>query len=136
MDLGFIRGGGLNPAHARPASLPHIPVWPLLRATSAAAQAASPTAQAVAGILRGREENGDWVQELAEIFAPRSNGMIEAVRLGGSFNPMAASRLKGGRDDERGVYRGALADLQGSGAQGKPLSEIGHANAAIEGKND
>ncbi|BAV65122.1 hypothetical protein [Sphingobium cloacae] len=113
MDLGFIRGGGLSPANARPVSLPHVPVWPLLRATSAAAQAASPTAQAVAGLLRGQEGHADWVQELAEIFAPRSGGTIEAVRLGGSFNPLVASRLRGGKDDERGVYRGALADLQG-----------------------
>jgi len=112
MDLGFIRGGGLSPANARPVSLPHIPVWPLLRATSAAAQAASPTAQAVAGLLRGQEGSEDWIQELAEILAPRSDGMIGAVRLGGSFNPPVASRLGRGKDDEGGVYRGALADLQ------------------------
>ncbi|SCW64230.1 hypothetical protein SAMN02927924_01880 [Sphingobium faniae] len=113
MDLGFIRGGGLTPANAKPVNWLREPVWPLLRATSAAAQAASPTAQAVAGLLRGQEGDEDWVQELAGIFAPRSGGAIEAVRLGGSFNPLVASRLRRGRDDEGGVYCGALADLQG-----------------------
>jgi len=96
MDLSFLRSGGLKPAQARPQGRPRVPAWPFLRATSAAAQAASPTAQAVAGVLRGRDEPKDWIQELADIFAPRSDGDVEAVRLAGSFNPWAASRLKGG----------------------------------------
>ncbi len=97
MDLSFLRTGGLEPAHTRPLGRVRMPVWPFLRAATAAAQAASPTAQAVAGILRGQDEAEDWVQELAEIFAPRSGGMIEAVRLAGSFNPLVASRLARGR---------------------------------------
>lgn len=93
MDLSFIRAGGLTPANASPAGRARPPIWPLLRAATAATQAASPTAKAVAGVLRGQDERGDWVQELAGIFAPDSNGMIEAVRLAGSFNPHVASRL-------------------------------------------
>lgn len=97
MDLSFLRAGGLKPAHARPAARPHAPVWPMLRAASAAAQAASPTAQAVAGVLRGQERQEDWIQELAEIFAPRSSGMIDAVRPTGSFNPWIAEHLRVGQ---------------------------------------
>ena len=97
MDLSFLRAGGLTPASARFITRPRIPAWPFLRASSAAAQAASPTARAVADVLRGQGDKEDWVQELAEIFAPRSNGMIEAVRLAGSFNPLVASRLAGGQ---------------------------------------
>lgn len=85
----------------------------MLRAATAAAQAGSPTAQAVSGLLRGQQEAEDWIQELAEIFAPRSNGVIDAVRLAGSFNPLIASRFWWGGNDEGDVYRGALADLQG-----------------------
>lgn len=114
MDLSFLRAGGLKPASARPANRPHVPVWPMLRAASAAAQAASPTARLVAGVLRGQEQKAeDWIQDLAEIFAPRPAGMIEAARPTGSFNPLIAEHLKGGKDDEGRVYRGALADLQG-----------------------
>lgn len=98
MDLSFLRGGGLKPGSTRPADRAREPVWPFLRAATAAAQAASPTARAVAGILRGQDGNDDWVQELADIFAPRSGGTIEAVRLAGSFNPLVASRLIGGRE--------------------------------------
>lgn len=98
MDLSFLRGGGLKPGSTRPADRAREPVWPFLRAATAAAQAASPTARAVAGILRGQDGNDDWVQELADIFAPRSGGTIEAVRLAGSFNPLIASRLIGGRE--------------------------------------
>lgn len=97
MDLSFLRAGGLTPASAKTAGRPRVPVWPFLRAATAAAQAASPTALAVAGVLRGQDEPGDWVQELANIFAPRSGGMIEAVRLAGSFHPRIASRLAGGK---------------------------------------
>jgi hypothetical protein len=98
MDLSFLRAGGLKPANARPVSRPHAPVWPMLRAASAAAQAASPTARAVAGVLRGQEEKpGDWIQDLAEIFAPRPTGMIEAVRPTGSFNPLIAEHLRRGQ---------------------------------------
>ncbi|MFC3442933.1 hypothetical protein ACFOKF_17305 [Sphingobium rhizovicinum] len=98
MDLSFLRGGGLRPGASRPLSRPRIPAWPFLRAATAAAQAASPTAQAVAGVLRGQDGSEDWIQELAGIFAPRSGGKIEAVRLAGSFNPLIASRLIGDRE--------------------------------------
>lgn len=97
MDLSFIRAGGLKPAYARPVGRPHAPVWPILRAASAAAQAASPTAQAVAVVLRGQENPGDWIQELAEIFAPRSSGMIDTARGMGSFNPLIAEHLRVGQ---------------------------------------
>jgi hypothetical protein len=96
MDLSFLRTGGLKPA-VKPAGRRRVPVWPLLRAASAAAQAASPTAQAVAGVLRGQDAAGDWVQELADILAPRSGGDIDAVGLSGSFNPLVASRLRVGK---------------------------------------
>ena len=43
------------------------------------------------------QELEDWIQELAGIFAPRSSGMIEAVRLAGSFNPLIANRLAVGK---------------------------------------
>ncbi|HKY79850.1 MAG TPA: hypothetical protein VJM09_00070 [Sphingobium sp.] len=94
MDLSFLRAGGLKPANARPVSRPRAPVWPTLRAASAAAQAASPTALAMAGVLRGQERRSDWIQDLAEIFAPRSGGMIEAARPVGSFNPLIAEHLR------------------------------------------
>ncbi|HKT77475.1 MAG TPA: hypothetical protein VJQ78_12125 [Sphingobium sp.] len=74
-----------------------MPVWPMLRAASAAAQAASPTAQAVAGVLRGQEKAEDWIQDLAEIFAPRTDGMIDAARPTGSFNPLIAQHLRTGQ---------------------------------------
>lgn len=94
MDLSFIRAGGLTPANANPVGRVRAPVWPFLRAATAAVQAASPTAKAVAGVLRGQgEQRSDWVRELADIFAPDSSGMIEAVRLAGSFNPCVANRL-------------------------------------------
>lgn len=96
MDLSFLRGGGLKPAAIHPVSRLRVPAWPALRAASAAAQAASPTAKAMAGILRGQDVKADWVQELADIFAPRSGGMIEAERPAGSFNPRVANRLTGG----------------------------------------
>ncbi|SER75008.1 hypothetical protein [Sphingobium sp. YR768] len=98
MDLSFLRGGGLKPGTTRPLSRPRVPAWPFLRAATAAAQAASPTAQAVAGVLRGQDGSESWIQELAGIFAPRSSGKIEAVRLAGSFNPLVASRLAGGKE--------------------------------------
>ncbi|MFD1105099.1 hypothetical protein [Sphingobium olei] len=113
MDLSFLRGGGLKPAATLPLGRVRVPVWPFLRAATAAAQAASPTAQAVAGVLRGQDRESDWIQELAHVFAPDSSGRIEAVRLAGSFNPLIANRLIGGKEDEGGVYRGALADVQG-----------------------
>lgn len=113
MDLSFLRGGGLKPAYTIPLGRARIPAWPFLRAATAAAQAASPTALAVAGVLRGQDGDGDWIQELANIYAPRSGGRIEAVRLAGSFNPLIADRLNGGKEDEGSVYRGALADVQG-----------------------
>ena len=97
MDLSFLRTGGLKPANAWALSRPRAPAWPILRAASAAAQAASPTARAIAGVLRGQDETGDWVQELADIFAPRSSGMIDAARLTGSFNPLIAEHLKVGQ---------------------------------------
>ena len=74
-----------------------MPVWPMLRAASAAAQAASPTAQAVAGVLRGQEKAEDWIQDLSEIFAPRTDGMIDAARPTGSFNPLIAQHLRMGQ---------------------------------------
>jgi hypothetical protein len=99
MDLSFLRTGKLTAAGATPAGRMRVAVWPFLLTASAAKQAASPTAQAVAGILRGREadEKEDWVQGLADIFAPRTHGMIEADRLEGSFNPLVASRLRVGQ---------------------------------------
>ncbi|WP_176596843.1 MULTISPECIES: hypothetical protein [Sphingobium] len=97
MDLGFLRTGGLKPSFVKPSGRRRVPVWPSLRAASAAAQAASPTAQAVAGVLRGQEIEGDWVQELADILAPRSDGNIEAVGLAGSFNPLIANLLRVGQ---------------------------------------
>lgn len=99
MDLSFLRTGGLTPAHARPLGRGRVPVWPFLRAATAAAQAASPTAKAVAGSPRGQDGGDDWVQELADVFAPRSGGMIEAVRLSGSFNPVVAGRLNRGQEE-------------------------------------
>lgn len=74
-----------------------MPGWPTLRAASAAEQAASPTARAVAGVLRGQEKREDWIQDLAEIFAPRTQGMIEAARPTGSFNPLIAHHLRVGQ---------------------------------------
>ena len=94
MDLSFLRAGGLKPANARPVNRSRAPVWPMLRAASAAAQAASPTAQAVAGVLRAREQTSDWIQELAEIFAPGCDCSIEADRPSGSFNPLIAEHLR------------------------------------------
>ena len=99
MDLSFLRAGGLTPANARVTGWTRVPVWPFLRAATAAAQAASPTAKAVAGSLRGQDGGDDWVQELADVFAPRSGGMIEAVRLSGSFNPVVAGRLNRGQEE-------------------------------------
>lgn len=98
MDLSFLRGGGLKPGTLKPFSLPRVPAWSFLRAATAAAQAASPTAQAVAGVLRGQGGSNDWVEELAGVFAPGSSGKIEAVRLAGSFNPLIASRLARGQE--------------------------------------
>lgn len=112
MDLSFIRSGGLKPANAKLIGA-RVPVWPLLRAASAAAQAASPTAQAVAGIVRRPQGGNDWIQELAEILAPRSESVIDAVHLAGSFNPGVAGQLRWDKEDEGSVYRGALADVQG-----------------------
>lgn len=113
MDLGFQRSGGLRPIGIRKAGYARAPAWPYLRAASAAAQAGSPTALALTGVLRGQHAANDWIQELAEIFAARSDGMIDAVRLAGSFNPLVASCLGVGQDDEGSVYLGALADVQG-----------------------
>jgi len=98
MDLSFLRDGSLRAAGVRPSGGMRPPVWPMLRAASAAMQSTSPTARAVAGILRGRDEEEDWVQELASIFAPRSDGMIVAVRLAGSFNPLIAKRFQVGKE--------------------------------------
>ncbi len=97
MDLSFTRSGGLLAAGARPAGRTRVPAWPFLRAASAAAQAASPTAQALASVLRGQDDLEDWIQGLACIFAPRTDGMIDADRLAGSFNPLIASRLRVGQ---------------------------------------
>ncbi|MEJ7934232.1 hypothetical protein WG907_08205 [Sphingobium sp. AN558] len=97
MDLSFLRNG-IKPASIKPVGRPRVPAWPFLRAASAAAQASSPTAKAVANVLRGQDAAEDWIQELAGIFAPRSDGMIEAVRLSGSFNPLVASRLGVGQE--------------------------------------
>jgi hypothetical protein len=97
MDLSFLRTGGLKPGFVKPSGRRRVPVWPMLRAASAAAQAASPTAQAVAGILRGQDEGSDWIQELADMLAPRSDGPAEATGLAGSFNPLIAGRLKVGQ---------------------------------------
>lgn len=98
MDLGFQRSGGLRPIGIRPAGRSRAPAWPFLRAAAAAAQAGSPTAVMLTGMLRGQHDAGDWIQELAQIFAPDSDGMIDAVRLAGSFNPLVASRLLVGRE--------------------------------------
>lgn len=97
MDLSFLRTGKLTPADAIPVDRTRVPAWPFLLTASAARQAASPTAQAVAGVLRGQEEKDDWVQGLADIFAPRPGGMIDADRLAGSFNPLVADRLRVGQ---------------------------------------
>ncbi|EQB31139.1 hypothetical protein [Sphingobium ummariense] len=113
MDLSFHRSRGLRPAHARPVDRWRIPAWPFLRAVSAATQAGSPTARAVAGVLRGQDGPEDWVEELAGVFSPGSSGVIDAARLAGSFNPLIAGHSRWGKDDENGVYRGALADVQG-----------------------
>ncbi|MET0372048.1 MAG: hypothetical protein ABW039_11820 [Sphingobium sp.] len=98
MDLGFQRSGGLKPTGLRKAGFARAPAWPFLRAAAAAAQAGSPTAQALTVMLRGQHEQKDWIQELAEIFAPRSDGTIEAVGLAGSFNPLVASRFVVGQE--------------------------------------
>lgn len=112
MDLSFHRTGGLKPANAKPVAT-RAPAWPLLRAASAAAQAASPTALAVAGVLRGQEVEKDWIQELADILAPRSGGVVDTVHLSGSFNPNVAGDSGWDKEDEGNVYCGDLADLQG-----------------------
>ncbi|MGE4321884.1 MAG: hypothetical protein AB7E60_02515 [Sphingobium sp.] len=93
MDLSFLRTGGIKAAGGRPAGRTRVPAWPLLRAVSAAAQAASPTAQAVTTSLRGQDGPEDWIQDLAEILAPRSGGVIDAARFAGCFNPLIAKRL-------------------------------------------
>ena len=99
MDLSFLRTGKLTVADATPVGRMRVAVWPFLLNAPAAKQAASPTAQAMTDILRGQEANekDDWVQALADTFAPRGHGMIEADRLEGSFNPLVASRLKVGQ---------------------------------------
>ena len=97
MDLSFLRSG-IKPGGIKPVGRPRVPAWPFLRAASAAAQASSPTAKAVASVLRGQDVAEDWIQELAGIFAPRSDGVIEAVRLSGSFNPLVATRLGVGQE--------------------------------------
>jgi hypothetical protein len=99
MDLSFLRTGKLTPADATPAGRTRVAVWPFLLTAAAARQAASPTAQAMADTLRGQEgeEEGDWVQALADIFAPREQGVIETEGLVGSFNPLIASRLRVGQ---------------------------------------
>ena len=38
MDLSFLRAGGLTPANARVTGWPRVPVWPFLRAATAAAE--------------------------------------------------------------------------------------------------
>lgn len=93
MDLTFTRKGGLMAGQLQPVRRLRVPAASFLIARAAAAQAASPTASAVAHVLRGQDHGDDWVQELAQIFAPRSGGMIEAVASGGCFNPTIASRL-------------------------------------------
>jgi hypothetical protein len=99
MDLSFLRNGKLTPADATPVERMRVAVWPFLLTAPAAQQAASPTAQAMADILRGQEadEKDDWVQALADIFAPRDHGVIEAEGHEGSFNPLVASRLRVGQ---------------------------------------
>ena len=97
MDLSFIRTGlvarGLGPPNRMVR-----PVLPFLLAAAGAAQAASPTARAIANVLRGQDRGGDWVQALAHMFAPVAGGMIDAERLGGSFHPLMARRLAVGRE--------------------------------------
>lgn len=97
MDLSFLRNG-IKPGGVKPAGRPRVPAWPFLWAASAAAQASSPTAKAVANVLRGQDMAEDWIQELAGIFAPRSGGVIEAERLSGCFNPLVANRLEVGQE--------------------------------------
>jgi hypothetical protein len=96
MDLSFIRTGGLIARGTGQAGRLAPTALPFLLAAAAAAQAASPTARALATNLRGQVGPEDWVQALARIFAPRANdieaGMIEADNLKGSFNPLIARR--------------------------------------------
>ena len=97
MDLGFLRTGGLKPSFVKPSGRRRVPVSRSSGAASAAAQPTTPAAQALPGALGGQEIEGDWVQELADILAPRSGGNIEAVGLAGSFNPLIANRLRVGQ---------------------------------------
>ncbi len=68
----------------------------------------------MASVLRGQEAEGDMIQALAAMFAPRAGGMIDAACLSGSFNPLAAGHSTVGKDDEQAFYLGDLADVQGS----------------------
>jgi hypothetical protein len=98
MDLSFQRGGGVKAFGARPSGGMRVPAWPYLRTVSAARQSVSPTALAIAGVLRGQDGEGDWIRALAHVFAPRADGVIEAGRLAGSFSPPIASRQQVGQE--------------------------------------
>lgn len=49
------------------------------------------------GVLRGQENTPDLVHVLACNIMPESNGLIDAVALGGSFNPAVARQLMVGK---------------------------------------
>lgn len=74
----------------RPAALP------ALLAATAAMQAASPTAMAIADVLRGQDGEEDRIQLLARMFSA-GKGAIDAQNLEGSFNSLIADHLTAGQ---------------------------------------
>ena len=51
----------------------------------------------VADILRGQDGELDPVHVLACIIMPETDGLIDTVALGGSFNPLVAQQLMVGK---------------------------------------
>ncbi len=47
----------------------------------------------VSGSLRGQDDGLDEIHVLARKITPETNGMIDTVTLGGSFNPLVARQL-------------------------------------------
>jgi hypothetical protein len=114
MDLGFSRTLRVPTDASLPEDAAPMVDLPILLAVAAARQASSPTVREMASVLRGQEEEGSKVQTLAGVFAPRQGGKVDAACLEGSFNPLFATHRTVGTDDERGVYLGDSADVQGS----------------------
>ncbi|MDF0545651.1 hypothetical protein PX699_25135 [Sphingobium sp. H39-3-25] len=115
MDLGFSLTLQLAADEIPLAEVAHAMELDVVLAAAAARQASSPTAHEMALILRGQEGGEDKVQTLANMFAPRVGGVMGAACLSGSFNPIVAEVVTVGKCDERAIYLGDLADVQGSG---------------------